>query len=251
VAIAGRAVRIARGAFEKQIERRPTDVLPGDFGELGKTTGAGANEAHSSSVALDLLQGGESLREPARDMAHEQVQRNVEGVHPLLFSGLYLESMKELSEGEASPELRANHLPFGAPEQIEPQVVFQQVESQFNVPPACVQADDFGRRQGQRVENIGQIAVPLTLIAIANQTHGVASLIGRRGAHPDKGIEQAILTEQNVLNRKGGRGDLAADPEEACRGKFVKPCTSHTTGTAAHRAPDEARAILPGNLGGA
>jgi hypothetical protein len=223
VAIASRAVRIARGAFEKQIERRPTDVLPGDFGELGKASGAGANEAHGPSVALDLFQGGESLREPAGDMAHEQVERNVEGVHPLLFRGLHLESMKELSEGEASPDLCTNQLPFGAPEQIEPQVVFQQAESQFNVPPACVQANDFGRRQHTGVEHIGQIAIPLALIAVADQAHGVASLIGRRGAHPDKGIEQAILTEQNVLNRKGGRGDLAADPEEAGRGEFVKP----------------------------
>src|SRR6266487_4348919 len=222
-AIAGRAVRIARGALQRQIERRPTDVLPGDFGELGKTTGAGTNEAHGPSVELDLFQGGESVREPAGDMAHEQVERNVEGVHPLLFSGLHLESMKELSEGEASPELCANHLPFGAPEQIEPQVVFQQAESQFNVPSACVQADDFGRWQHAGVENIGQIAVPLTLIAVADQAHGVASLLGRRGTHPDNGIEQAILTEQNVLNRKGGRGDLAADPPEACRGEFVKP----------------------------
>src|SRR6266487_3289378 len=49
-AIAGRAVRIARGALQRQIERRPTDVLPGDFGELGKTTGAGTNEAHGPSV---------------------------------------------------------------------------------------------------------------------------------------------------------------------------------------------------------
>ncbi len=216
-------MRIARGAFEKQIERRPTNVLPGDFRELGKASGAGANEAHGPSVALDLFQGGESLREPAGDMAHEQVERNVEGVHPLLFSGLHLESMKELSEGEASPDLCANPLPFGAPEQIEPQVVLQQAQSQFNVPPACGQADDFGRRQHAGVENIGQIALPLALIAGADQAHGVASLIGRRGAHPDNGIEQAILTVQKVLNRKGGRGDLAAEPAEACRGEFVKP----------------------------
>ena len=193
------------------------------FGKLGKTTGAGTNEAHGPSVALDLLQGRESVSEPAGDMAHEQVQRNVEGVYPLLLGGLHLESMKELGEGEASPDLCANHLPFGAPEQIEPQVVFQQAESQFNVPAACVQADDFGRRQHTGVENIGQIALPLALIAVADQAHGVASLIGRRGAHPDNGIEQAILTEQNVLNRKGGRGDLAADPEEAGRGEFIKP----------------------------
>jgi hypothetical protein len=64
-------MRIVRGTFEKQIRGRPTDILAGDFGKLGKTTGAGTNEAHGSSVALDLFQGGESVREPAGDMAHE------------------------------------------------------------------------------------------------------------------------------------------------------------------------------------
>ena len=137
--------------MQRQIRGRPTDILAGDFGKLGKTTGAGTNEAHGPSVTLDLFQGRESLREPAGDMAHEQVQRNVEGVHPLLFSGLHLESMKELSEGEASPNLCANHLPFGAPEQIEPQVVFQQAESQFNVPSAYKRTTSVaGNTQGLR-----------------------------------------------------------------------------------------------------
>src|SRR6266536_123856 len=119
VTIARGAVRIARGTLQRQIRGRPTDVLAGHLGKLGKTTGAGTNEAHSPSVELDLLQGRESVSEPAGDMAHEQVQRNVEGVHPLLFGGFHLESMEELDEGEASPDLCANHLPFSAPEQIE------------------------------------------------------------------------------------------------------------------------------------
>ena len=62
----------------------------------------------------------------------------------------------------------------------------------FNVPAACVQADDFGRRQHTGVENIGQIAVPLAIIAIANRAHGVFSPVGRGSADPDNGIKEAI-----------------------------------------------------------
>src|SRR6266536_2159417 len=116
-----------------QIDRERNDLLPVNVGNHSPDARTGSDELESDSDRLDDLKQGLALRGRElgqfRQIAPEQLQRDIKRLHSRLDGHLDLQGMQDLSQDHGGPELGSNDLHLRTPEKAESQMIFKQAKS--------------------------------------------------------------------------------------------------------------------------
>src|SRR6266700_1271313 len=164
-----------------QIDRERNDLLPVNVGNHSPDARTGSDELESDSDLLDDLKQGLALRGRElgqfRQIAPEQLQRDIKRLHSRLDGHLDLQGMQDLSQDHGGPELGSNDLHLRTPEKAESQMIFKQAKSYLDIPSTRIQRHDLSSTELKRIGDIGNITVPLSSIAHSDQSHEIGSLI--------------------------------------------------------------------------
>jgi hypothetical protein len=116
-----------------------------------------------------------------------------------------------------------DRLRLAAPEQPEPQMLFDQLESHFNIPPPGIGFGDHGERELLRVAHIGEVAIEDRPPAILDQSHGMLGPIRAVLAEPDQGIERLPVLVEGVEQFVAAVRGQPTEPVVPGVSKVVKP----------------------------
>ena len=126
------ALGIACLACQILQEGKRTDHLRLQFRHDDAQTGGGANESEQASLLDQTIQNRSRASRHATQQVNHHVQGDIKGFHLRLQGHLQLQGMQDLSQDQRDPQLDQNQFWASRPPDLQAQLAFEQLESQFN-----------------------------------------------------------------------------------------------------------------------